>query len=339
MIEYNHSNLFNNTVNISSNINSNLYSITILCNGMFTNPYKPRDSMIASAILSMVTNIVFSIVSITGNGLTIYVIAFRLGFTSFAFRGIFMISVFSILYSSVAQVFFTLARFHDLVNYYHCQLRIVGSVMGYICQCGLYTTISALAIDRYIAVVHHKYYNARKVYYIYVTLSIITVIVWMPLIAMSFLKILSLRIFKILASAYLVVHFVTIAFTYVNVMLKLAKHSKNRVEQLGASMQEEELEKKRRMEARRQNSVLFIIGTHGFSMLAKAVCFAVRVGLPANYELEYHCQRSTQFLLILNAALHPILYAWRIDTLRKEMMKIVKGKMCFSSAAEVEPNA
>ena len=134
------------------------------------------------------------------------------------------------------------------------------------------------------------------------------------------------------------INFAIISFTYIKVILRLAKQNKNRVQQLGASMQEEELERQRRKEQRRQNSVLFIIGTHGFCMLAKAACFAVSVGLPANYEVEYHCQRLNQFLHIFETALFPILYSWRIDTLRKEMVKTVKGKFCFSSAAEVEPN-
>ena len=300
--------------------------------------FELTDSIAASAIFSIITNIALSIVSILGNGLTMYVIAFRPGFTSFAFRGIFVVSVISVFYCSVTQVLLTITRFHDLINYHVCQLKLVASALANTCQCGLYTTVAALSIDRYIAVVHPRYYKVTIVHYIYATQIIILLAIWMPLIIVSFLKILSLRIFKILASAYLVVHFVILAFTYVNVMLQLAKHNKNRVKHLGASLQEEELEKQRRTERRRQNSVLFIINIHGFFMLAKAACFTVRAGLPANYELEYHCQRSLQFLLIFETALYPILYSWRINTLRKGIMKIAKRKLCFSSAAEVEPN-
>ena len=122
-------------------------------------------------------------------------------------------------------------------------------------------------------------------------------------------------------------------------MLQLAEQNKNRVQHLEASIQEADAEKQRRKEERRQNSVLFIIGFHTFCMLAKAGCFAARVGFADNYELEYHCQRSTQFLLILNTAMYPILYAWRIDALRNEMLRIVEGRLCFSSATEVEQNA
>ena len=248
-----------------------------------------------------------------------------------------MISVFATFHSIVTQVLINIIRFHDLFNFYNCHINIAASAFGFACQCGLYTTITALAIDRYIAVVNHQYYSVMKVHYIYVTLSIITVIIWVPLLTISFLNIMPPKLFKILVSSYLFMHFIIISFAYVNVMLQLAKHSKNRVKKLGASMQEEELEKQRRMEERRQNSVLFIIGTHGATMVVKAVFFAIRVGFPANYELDYYCRRSSQFLIILNAALYPILYAWRIDTLRKEMAKIVKGKLCFSSTTEIEP--
>ena len=326
-------------MNISSYTNSSPSSITLACDGSIMDRYKTTDSMAASALVYIIINTALSIVSIMGNGLAIYSIAFRLGFTSFAFKGIFTISVFSFLYSSVTQVLFTIAKFPHLVNYYHCKLRLVSTAISFVCQCGLYTTITALAIDRYIAVVHHQYYNVIKVHYIYIILSIITVVVWMPIITISILKILPPTTFKMLVSSYLIIHLVLIAFTYVKVVLQLAKQSKNRVKNLGASVQAKQLEEQRRKEQRRQNSALFIIGTHGFSMIAKAVCFAVRVGLPANYELEYYCLRSTQFLLLLNAALYPILYAWRIDTLRKEMVKVVKGILCCSSAAEVEPNA
>ena len=300
--------------------------------------FELTDSIAASAMFSIITNILFSIVSIIGNALTIYVIAIRPGFSSFAFRGIFMISVISIFYCSVTQVLLTVTRFHDLIDYHDCQLKVVAIALVSICQCGLYTTVAALSIDRYIAVVHHQHYNVKTVQYIYATQVIITVVVWMPLIIFSFLKILPLRIFRILASTYMLINFSIISFTYVKVMLRLAKQNKNRVQQLGASIQEEELERQRRKEQRRQNSVLFIIGTHGFCMLAKAACFAVRVGLPAKYELEYLCQTSNHFLHVFETALFPILYSWGIDTLRQEMLKIVKGKLCFSSAAEVEPN-
>ena len=116
-------------------------------------------------------------------------------------------------------------------------------------------------------------------------------------------------------------------------MLQLAEQNKNRVQHLEASIQEADAEKQRRKEERRQNSVLFIIGFHTFACLQKLGGFA------DNYELEYHCQRSTQFLLILNTAMYPILYAWRIDALRNEMLRIVEGRLCFSSATEVEQNA
>ena len=335
---YNHSNVLNNATNASSNVSPSPSSINMVCNAVGIIAFELTDSIAASAMFSIITNILFSIVSIIGNALTIYVIAFRPGFSSFAFKGIFMISVISFFYCSVTQVLLTVIKFHVLINYHDCQLKVVTGVLVSICQCGLYTTVAALSIDRYIAVVHHQYYNVKTVHYIYATQIIITVVVWMPLIIVSFLKILPLRIYQMLASTYMLINLAIISFTYINVMIRLAKQNKNRVQQLGASMQEEELERQRRKEQRRQNSVLFIIGTHGLSMLAKAACFAIRVGLPAIYELEYHCQTSNQFLLIFEIALYPILYSWRIDTLRKEMVKTVKGKLCFSSAAEVEPN-
>ena len=333
MVLHNRS-LFNNT-----SINSSSSSINLVCNGIGVIEFELTDSIAASAIFSIITNMVLSIVSVIGNGLTVYVIAFRPGFTSFAFRGIIMISVISIFHSCVTQVLFTVTRFHDLIDYHDCKLKLVADALAYTTQCGLYTTITALAIDRYIAVVHHQYYSTMKVHYIYVTLSIITVIIWMPLITLSFLKILTLTVFRALVSSYLLLHFVVIAFTYVRVMLQLAIHHKHRVQHLGASMREEEIEKQRRMEERRQNSVLFIIGVHALCLLAKAGCFAVRAGLPTNHELEYHCQRSTQFFLIFNAALYPILYAWRIDVLRTEMVRILKGKLCCVSSGGVEANA
>ena len=330
-MEYNQNKLSNNTMNISSN--SSLSSINIVCNGIGMIRFELTDSIAASAILSITTSILLSIVSIIGNGLAIYVIVFRLGFTSPAYRGIFIISGISIFYSSVTQILLTVTRFHDLINYHNCPLKSISGALAYTCQCSLYSTITALAIDRYIAVVHHQYYNVKKVQYIYITLSIFTVIVWMPVITIAYLKILPPTIFKVIVSSYLLVHFVIIVFTYIKVMLQLAEHNKNRVQHLEASMQEAEIEIQRRKEERRQNSVLFIIGFHTFCMLAKVGCFAVRVGFANNYELEYYCQRLTQFLLILNTASYPILYAWRIDALREEMVKIVKGKLCFSSAA------
>ena len=324
-------------MNISSN--SSTSSINHVCNGIGMIEFELTDSIAASAIVSIITNIVLAIVSIIGNGLSVYVIAFRQGFTSFAFRGLFMISVFSIFFSCVTQVLFTVTRFHDLINYHDCQLKLATAVTGFICQCGLYTTTAALAIDRYIAVVHPNYYNAMKVYYIYITQTIITAIVWVPIIITSIVGVLPSTIFKVIVAAYLCINLAVIAFTYIKVLLQLIEHNKNRVQNLEASMKEAEAEKQRRTEQRRKNSVLFIIGFHTFCMLAKAGCFAVRAGFPNKHELEYYCQRSNQFLIILNAAMNPILYAWRIDTLRKEMAKIMKGMLCFSSAVEIEPNA
>ena len=68
-------------------------------------------------------------------------------------------------------------------------------------------------------------------------------------------------------------------------------------------------------------------------------CDAMLEGDKHNPKDRYRTTGTTQFSVILDAALYPYVYAWRIDTLRKEMLKILKVKtLYFSSVAEVEPN-
>ena len=295
----------------------------VVCHGLNTVNFKLTDAIAATAVFAIVTNTIMSLVSVIGNGLVVYVIAVSKELRS-NFNGMLQISFLSLLYSSIPQALLTAIRYHDLINYHNCPLKLCATLLAYLIQIVLYTSISAVAIDRCIAIVLPRLYESIKVYYIYIGVFAGTTTIFLPIIILGYTRSISVRIFNWLVSSLLLLCMLIITLCYTKIHIVLAKHQRVRALDMNGGLSEGERAIQLHIERRRNQTILMIIGFHFVCMLSKSLCIVARNVSENDFLVVYKCHRFTGFLFSLNGAGYPFLYAWRISVLQNELIRVLK---------------
>ena len=131
------------------------------CLFLDVNLERTKDTFIAS-VLTVILNAVFSLITATGNFIVLHVIWKTQELHSPSFILLFCLAVSDFLVGLICQPFFVAYQIAELAESFsaYCTLRLIQTISGWITSGASLSILSAVSIDRLLALTLHLRYSA-----------------------------------------------------------------------------------------------------------------------------------------------------------------------------------
>ncbi|XP_078345589.1 histamine H2 receptor-like [Oculina patagonica] len=294
-----------------------LYNISISNGTKLVDTSSPPD---VSVIVNCVINIPLMFVSITGNALVLAAI-----FTASSLRRspsiVFLsgLAVSDLLVGFVVQPLFIISGL--------AQDDFLGKLwlkVGFVC-CGVsLCTITAISLDRFLALHNHIKYA------VFMTVSrvrAILIIIWMYSIILPFIYTWSPNIYYQIVAVALCVYLSISTFSYIRIYRVVRHHQTRIYAQQQAVLPNQEIGDSLRI-MRLKKSAISTFVFYIFMILCYTPVFIEMSMLLAQGQENTRSFGTTA--VFLNSAINPILYSWRLAELRAAVIKTLQ-KLCCKS--------
>ena len=271
------------------------------------------------SVLSCVVSSIFALTSVLGNGTIMFVIWKEKDLHSPAFTLLFCLAVADVLVGLISQPSFVAFKTAELLRQYnvYCNLRLIQFFFGWIIGSVSYVILSAISIDRLLALSLHLRYNSI------VTVARVTklvIVIWLLISIVTASKIwlgdkwvvfpLVMKVFSILTTAfctYKIFHIARKHLKQINTETQAANHMNSRAVEV----------------VKCKNSAVTVIYMY-VVMLAFYLPFLVVMvvesvrGVTSSVQLSYDLVTTFVFL---NSSVNPIIYCWRMKQVRSAVKK------------------
>ena len=191
-------------------------------------------------------------------------------------------------------------------------------------------SLTALALERYLAIVHPTLYRTLLSP---IRAFLVSVVVWILSILLSmiyfFVQYNTYRF--IFANTALVLTIVVLIFTNANI-LKYLQQQMQQWDTLHESTEENLIMKQLMMWEKKMTKTLVIVMLLFLAFYLPSYVFICIINLCTHCDCMFiHWIRDIQFLLIMaNSAVNPFVYPWRLENFRKSFSSILKCRACRS---------
>ena len=261
------------------------------------------------------------LVSIVSNALVLAAIIRTPSIRSKQMTMLCSLAVSDILVGLIAQpIYFALLHTIDF------DLYRVSAILGYT-LCGVsFLTITAITVDRFLALHYHMTYaslvTARRVKY---TL----IIVWVFSVLIAGFHFLDFRVQNSLVSIVTISCLMICTFCYIRIYLIVRRHQFE-INAQQQAVQSSDARKNLNMVRLRRSA----LNTFVFYIALILCYFPIFVSLALtalsikDWETEWEFANTAVFL---NSSINPFLYCWRLRELRKEVIKTARQMICKES--------
>ena len=258
------------------------------------------------------------LVSIVSNALVLAAIIRTPSIRSKQMTMLCSLAVSDILVGLIAQpIYFALLHTIDF------DLYRVSAILGYT-LCGVsFLTITAITVDRFLALHYHMTYaslvTARRVKY---TL----IIIWLFSLLIAGFHFLDFRVQNSLVSIVTISCLIICTFCYIRIYLIVRRHQFE-INAQQQAVQSSDARKNLNMVRLRRSA----LNTFVFYIALILCYFPIFVSLALtalsikDWETEWEFANTAVFL---NSSINPFLYCWRLRELRKEVIKTARQMIC-----------
>lgn len=296
--------------------------------------YLDSDIPFPLYMFDVAVNIVFSIITITGNALIIAALR-RIPLTQVhtvlkAF--LFNLALADLSVGLVVQPLYISSVFTATFGYQNAS-RILGAAFYLANWCLPSVSISfltAIAVDRFLALyLRVRYRNVVTLKKVIVAL----VALWIYTCAGTLLIIFNSTVYNILANFSLAVCLALTTFCYLKIYLTLRRHNncvRLPLQAANISCQKELASRKNFNFMRYKRSVWNMLYVYGAFVLCSLPLFCILVvihvrGLDRTTKM---CRFFAATLIFINCSLNPLLYCWKIREIRRVVLGILSNIFC-----------
>ena len=191
-------------------------------------------------------------------------------------------------------------------------------------------SLTALALERYLAIVHPTLYRNLLSP---IRAFLVSVVVWILSILLSMIYFcVQYNTYRfIFANTALVLTIVVLIFTNANI-LKYLQQQMQQWDTLHESTEENLIMKQLMMWEKKMTKTLVIVMLLFLAFYLPSYVFICIINLCTHCDCMFiHWIRDIQFLLIMaNSAVNPFVYPWRLENFRKSFSSILKCRACRS---------
>ena len=193
-------------------------------------------------------------------------------------------------------------------------------------------SLTALAMERYLAIMHPAIYRTKLSP---VRASLISVLVWILsiLLSMIYFSVQYNTYRFIFANTALLFTIVVLIFTNAKI-LKYLRHQMQQWDTLHESTEENLIMKQLMMWEKKMTKTLVIVMLLFLASYLPSCVFIYIINFCTDCDCVFiHWIRDIQFLLIMaNSAVNPFVYPWRLKNFRRAFSGIVKCRACRSDS-------
>ena len=287
------------------------------CFFLNVNLEQTKDTFIAS-LLTCALNVVFSLLTSTGNVIILYVIWKKQELHSPSFVLLFCLAASDLIAGVVCQPFFVayhIAEFMDDFNAY-CVLRIIQSISSYTTTGVSLATLSGISIDRLLALTLHLRYN-----------MVVTVPRIIAAASMVWIVSTIVVITRFWVSMWIFVPVVVMLTTFlVTAMSTLKIFQIVRRHQRQISQQQQSVQGTRVNILNCKKSSITVLYVYGlliifFLPLFLTISVETFTGYTTRVKIAYDYVTTVVFI---NSFLNPLVYCWRIGEIRRAVKNTLR---------------
>eukprot|EP00794_Sanderia_malayensis_P015656 gene15656-17234_t len=296
---------------------------SLTCFGLQYVDFRITKSVKSSAIISAYISVTTSIMTTIFSSLILYILAKNSELQKPTNLLIGMLCLSDLLNGLIAQPMHTIKRIQDLRNIHMCNFKIWAAILAY-----FFTGISGMhmiiiSIHRFVCisyltipnVVHENSFMKFKVALSFVWIS------WALLVGLSSVKIVSRFTLNIICTSIVMSSLVVVICSYIRVR----RVYKVRPE-MNSALSQQIQERRRQRNLYQLKTNLFILLSFIISYVPRVACFAYeKLDEDASFSARYVCGRLANAVTHINAALHPIIYCWRVAAFRSKIILLLTG--------------
>ena len=281
--------------------------------------FEGSTSIDVIVIMYCVLNTPLMLISILGNTLVLAAIIRTPSIHSTSMIMLCSLAVSDLFVGVLAQPLFITQEVTKDEKVIYRLSKIIGSSLCGISLC----TITAITVDRYLALHYHLRY-ATLVTKSRVQFAVI--VVWLTIVVLANFHFANEPAFNRIAASFIVVCVVISAFSYIRIFLIVRQHhsqihiQQQAVQSFNAGNNLNTLRLKRSA----VNTFVFYI--------ALIVCYMPMYILLSFYDIPYKNLKTewgfATTVVFMNSAMNPFLYCWRLGELRKAVVKIARHFLC-----------
>ena len=293
-------------------------------NTNFSNQGSGNHNFLAKpfVIVNCALNAPLMLVSILGNALVLAAIMRTPSIRSPSMIMLGSLAVADLLVGLIAQPLFIVDELITKV----CVLRVLSSVIEF-ALCGIsLTTVTAISMDRFIALQYHLRY-ATLVTYSRVIYSIVAV--WLIIVIYSGLRLWDKVVFHLLSAILIGVCLTISTFCYIKIYQIVQRHRlqiRSQEQATESHIIQNCTEKMRLKQSALNTFVLYIFLVVCYF---PAYIFLFLFGISySTWKMEWTISSSVVFM---NSSLNPVLFCWRIRQLRIAAVKTARDMLCTTT--------
>ena len=275
-----------------------------------------KDTFIA-IILTCTLNVVFSLLTSTGNIIILHVIWMKQELHSPSFTLLFCLSASDLLVGLICQPCFVVYNIAELSGHFdvYCKFRITQTICSYITSGMSLATLSGISIDRVLALTLDLRYNAV------VTIDRIVrtvFVLWIVLITVVVLRFWISK-WNIFPAVLLLSTFVVTTLSTLNTFQVVRKHQR----QITQQRQSIQINTVTALKCRKSAvTVLFVYGL--FMVFYLPFCVTMLVDSFTGYSIEVKiAYEYAGTAVFINSFLNPFVYCWRIGEIRRAVKNLL----------------
>ena len=305
-------------VRIQYNMNrTHLHVSHLNCSFLSVNLEQTKDTFIAS-ILTCTLNAVFSLVTCMGNSVILHVIWKTQELHSPSFILLCCLTASDLVVGLICQPFFVAYHIAELMGNFnaYCILRMIQSISSYTTTGVSLATLSAISVDRLLALTFHLRYNA------FVTVHRILktmLVVWIVSITTVVLR-FWISNWIIIPGLVLILTFLVTALSSLKVFQIVRRHHR----QIRQQQQSVQINTVNVLKCRKSSiTVLYVYGL--FLIFFLPLCLTIFVetftGYTTRVKIAYDYVTTVVFI---NSFLNPLVYCWRIGEIRRAVQNTLR---------------
>ena len=284
----------------------------------------------ASNLITATINAVCSPFAVVANFLVVLVIARKVAPHTPSNVLLASLACSDLMVGMVVQPCYVVFRLYENISHLvpPCLLRIVYSESFWVCYGVSFLTLSAISIERYIALHLHLRYKGLVTTQ---RVLIVAMIIWVLDIALTFMEWIALSKLLRNCHAALLLFCLLVTFaTHFKILLILRRHQR----QINSINRMPSKRKTLKRQTRLAVSVSYIVVIYVTCNIP--VLFVMVYNFAGGHFNNLNVFSWTETIAVLNSSINPVIFCWRNRGIRRAVLNILAKMICLNRTMQVE---
>ena len=294
---------------------------------------KTQDVFVTN-ILTCILNLMFSLITCVGNSLILHAIRITQDLHSPSFILLGCLAASDLLVGAICQPLFGAYKIAELVENFsaYCTLRMFQSISGWITSGVSLLTLTAVSIDRLLALTLHLRYNTIvTVPRVFQTVFVVWIFVITAVTSRFWMKASYLMFFAVVI---LLLTFLLITFSTIKIFQIVRRHQRQINDQNMAGMP---LQTNTVNVLKCRKSAVTVLYVYGLFLIfylpfCGTVFLQAFIGYTRTVKIAYDYAATAVFI---NSFLNPLVYCWRIKEIRRAVKNALRNVFAENSLSHV----